>query len=185
MLHGRKTTATVAATLIALLTALLSVAIGLSGAETASAKPDLKTVKKQVEKLDQQAEAASERYNDARVKVAQTRVRLKALSSDLSRQQAVVDSMREEVAELVVDQFQGDALSATSQLVLSDDLSEDDIEDLLDEPPEGAQARFTLRIGQAAAFAEAAEELVSAGRPPCRLCGRPIGAEGHACPRWN
>jgi uncharacterized repeat protein (TIGR03847 family) len=71
------------------------------------------------------------------------------------------------------------------ELVLSDDLSEDDIEDLLDEPPEGAQARFTLRIGQAAAFAEAAEELVSAGRPPCRLCGRPIGAEGHACPRWN
>lgn len=121
MLHGRKSTATVAATLIALLTALLSVVIGLSGAETASAKPDLPTVKKQVAKLDRQAEAASERYNDARVKVAATQVRLKALNSDLARQQAVVDGMREEVAALVVDQFQGDALSATSQLVLSDD----------------------------------------------------------------
>lgn len=71
------------------------------------------------------------------------------------------------------------------ELVLDDDITEDDIEQLLDEAPLGAQARFTLRIGQAAAFAEAAEELVSAGRPPCRLCGRPIGAEGHACPRWN
>ncbi|MSV84086.1 MAG: DUF3090 family protein, partial [Actinobacteria bacterium] len=49
----------------------------------------------------------------------------------------------------------------------------------------GEQAKFTLRIAQAAAFAEAAEELLSAGRPPCRLCGRPIGIEGHNCPRWN
>ena len=71
------------------------------------------------------------------------------------------------------------------EIVVDDDFTEADIEELLDEPPIGAQARFTLRIAQAAAFAEAAEELVTAGRPPCRLCGRPIGAEGHACPRWN
>lgn len=67
-----------------------------------------------------------------------------------------------------------------------DEVTEDDIEDLLDsESEDGAVARFTLKAAQAAAFAEAAEELVAAGRPPCRLCGRPIGAEGHACPRWN
>jgi uncharacterized repeat protein (TIGR03847 family) len=71
------------------------------------------------------------------------------------------------------------------EIVVGDDLTEDDIDELLDQPTEGAQARFTLRIAQAAAFAEAAEELMTAGRPPCRLCGRPIGAEGHACPRWN
>lgn len=69
--------------------------------------------------------------------------------------------------------------------VLLDDPTEDDIDDLLDSSLEGSQARFTLRAGQAAAFAEAAEELMSSGRPPCRLCGRPIGPEGHACPRWN
>ncbi len=68
---------------------------------------------------------------------------------------------------------------------VADDFTEADIEELLEaDENSGAQARFTLRVGQAAAFAEAAEELVSAGRPPCRLCGRPIGAEGHACPRW-
>lgn len=71
------------------------------------------------------------------------------------------------------------------EVVVDEDFTENDIEELLDQPTEGAQARFTLRIGQAAAFAEAAEELMTAGRPPCRLCGRPIGAEGHACPRWN
>lgn len=54
-----------------------------------------------------------------------------------------------------------------------------------DDEPTGAQARFTLRAEQAAAFAEAAMELMSGGRPPCRLCGKPIGPSGHACPRWN
>lgn len=73
------------------------------------------------------------------------------------------------------------------ELTLPDDVTEADIEDLLDseDGSSGAQARFTLRAAQAAAFAEVADELVSAGRPPCRLCGRPIGPEGHDCPRWN
>jgi uncharacterized repeat protein (TIGR03847 family) len=73
------------------------------------------------------------------------------------------------------------------ELELDEDMTESDIEELLEseESPAGAQARFTLRAAQAAAFAEAADELIAAGRPPCRLCGRPIGPEGHACPRWN
>ncbi len=69
--------------------------------------------------------------------------------------------------------------------ILLEDPTEDDIDDLLDSPLEGHVARFTLRGGQAAAFVEAAEELMSSGRPPCRLCGRPIGPDGHDCPRWN
>ncbi|MFL6156774.1 MAG: NlpC/P60 family protein [Marmoricola sp.] len=97
----------------------MTVAVGLAGTESASAKPDIDTVKKQVEKLDRQAEAASERYNDAQVKVAQTQTKLVALNSDLLRQQALVGSMRKQVAAMVVDQYQGNALSTTSQLVLS------------------------------------------------------------------
>lgn len=91
-----------------------------------------------------------------------------------------------------VDESNGSIQVTTEELlpeeidvVVGDELTEDEIDELLDQPTEGAQARFTLRIAQAAAFAEAAEELMTAGRPPCRLCGRPIGAEGHACPRWN
>lgn len=48
-----------------------------------------------------------------------------------------------------------------------------------------ATARFVIRAAQAAAFAEAAAELMSAGRPPCRLCGAPMEPSGHHCPRWN
>jgi cell wall-associated NlpC family hydrolase len=119
VLHGRKRTATLVATLIALLTALVTVGIGLAGPESAVAKPDLNTVKKQVDKLDRQAEAASEHFNDAKVKVAATETKLTALNSDLGRQQTLVTSMRKQVAAMVVDQYQGNALSATSQLVLS------------------------------------------------------------------
>jgi uncharacterized repeat protein (TIGR03847 family) len=66
-----------------------------------------------------------------------------------------------------------------------DEFDDDTIDEMLEREPAGAEAHFTLKLGQAVAFAEAAMELVRAGRPPCQLCGRPIGPEGHACPRWN
>jgi cell wall-associated NlpC family hydrolase len=118
--NGRKRIAAIAATLISLMTALA--AIGISFATpSATAKPDLETVKKQVEKYDHLAEQASERYNDARVKLAVTKTKLGALNADLDRQQQVVAAMRKQVATMVVDQYQGDALSTTSQVVLSSD----------------------------------------------------------------
>jgi peptidoglycan DL-endopeptidase CwlO len=116
--NGRKRIAAIAATLISLMTALVVVGVGIA-TPSASAKPDLETVKKQVAKYDHLAEQASERYNDAQVKLAQTNTKLSALNADLARQQQVVDAMREQVASMVVDQYQGDALSTTSQVVLS------------------------------------------------------------------
>jgi len=116
--NGRKRAAAIAATLIALITALVGVGLSV-GTPAATAKPDLETAKKQVEKYEHLAEQASERYNDARVKLEATKTKLAALNSDLDRQEQVVDAMREQVATMVVDQYQGDALSTTSQVVLS------------------------------------------------------------------
>ena len=118
MPNGRKRAAAIAATLIALITALVGVGLSV-GTPAATAKPDLETAKKQVEKYEHLAEQASERYNDARVKLEATKTKLAALNSDLDRQEQVVDAMREQVATMVVDQYQGDALSTTSQVVLS------------------------------------------------------------------
>ncbi|MCW2787457.1 MAG: hypothetical protein JWP74_3974 [Marmoricola sp.] len=118
MLHGRKRTSALVAILIALITALITVGISFDS-PAATAKPDLNTVKKQVEKLDRAAEVASERYNEAKVKLAQTTTTLNALDADLGRQQQVVDTMQKQVAAMVVDQYQGDVLSTTSQVVLS------------------------------------------------------------------
>jgi cell wall-associated NlpC family hydrolase len=116
--NGRKRTAAIAATLISLMSALVAIGVGV-GSPSANAKPDLETLKKQVEKYDHLAEQASERYNDARVKLAETETKLDALNADLERQEAVIAAMRDQVAAMVVDQYQGDALSTTSQVVLS------------------------------------------------------------------
>ena len=50
---------------------------------------------------------------------------------------------------------------------------------------DGDTATITVTREQAAAFAIRATRLVEAGRPPCPLCGFPLGPEGHDCPRSN
>ncbi len=55
-----------------------------------------------------------------------------------------------------------------------------------DEPEEaGITARFWITRGQAKAMADHSLDVVSQGRPICALCGRPINAEGHFCPKRN
>lgn len=51
------------------------------------------------------------------------------------------------------------------------------------EPPEVLVVR--MAADQARAFARRARSVVSAGRPPCPLCGEPLDAGGHLCPRQN
>ncbi len=67
-------------------------------------------------------------------------------------------------------------------------LSEEEIgEDVvLEDTEEGPDAlRVFLTLAEARAFAEHAQTLVKAGRPPCPLCGNPLDADGHICPRLN
>ena len=54
-----------------------------------------------------------------------------------------------------------------------------------EEEEEGAEARFAVTREQVAALAIRGTRLVEAGRPPCPLCGYPLDASGHACPRTN
>ncbi len=62
------------------------------------------------------------------------------------------------------------------------------LEELTEEETEaddGASVKVHLNRAQVSAFVGHARALVSAGRPPCRFCGLPLDAEGHACPRMN
>ena len=45
--------------------------------------------------------------------------------------------------------------------------------------------RVRITPGAARAFAQRAAKIVSAGRPPCPLCGLPLDTDGHICPRQN
>jgi uncharacterized repeat protein (TIGR03847 family) len=55
----------------------------------------------------------------------------------------------------------------------------EDVED----GPDVLRVRITAEAARA--FIERARRVVSAGRPPCPLCGLPLDAEGHVCPRLN
>jgi uncharacterized repeat protein (TIGR03847 family) len=45
--------------------------------------------------------------------------------------------------------------------------------------------RVRLTPQAARAFIERARRVVASGRPPCPLCGQPLDASGHLCPRHN
>jgi uncharacterized repeat protein (TIGR03847 family) len=55
--------------------------------------------------------------------------------------------------------------------------------DLLAEEPR--LVRVVLTPAKARAFAQRAQSIVAAGRPPCPFCGGPLEPEGHICPRAN
>ena len=69
-------------------------------------------------------------------------------------------------------------------LALSDEEVGEDV--VLEDKDEGPDAlRVFLSLGEARNFAKHAQAIVAAGRPPCPLCGNPLDAEGHICPRLN
>jgi uncharacterized repeat protein (TIGR03847 family) len=77
-------------------------------------------------------------------------------------------------------------LLVAEELIVDED--EGEIEGVAADPtsgPEEATARFRLSRSQVLAFIRTAAELVTSGRPLCRLCGKPIDPDGHACPRLN
>ncbi|HSJ22051.1 MAG TPA: NlpC/P60 family protein [Nocardioidaceae bacterium] len=115
MLDGRKRISVIAACGIATLGGSLLVAA------PSSAEPDIEEVQARVERLYHEAEQASERFNDARVELERTQARLKSLRADLERQEQKVEDVRARVASTVVAQYQGQALSTTSQVFLSED----------------------------------------------------------------
>ena len=65
--------------------------------------------------------------------------------------------------------------------------SETPVEPLSEDIPVDGPGVLRVRISPSAAraFAQRALSLVAAGRPPCPLCGLPLDANGHVCPRQN
>lgn len=63
---------------------------------------------------------------------------------------------------------------------------EDASDDEDDDDPDGPDLfRVQLEAPAARAFVERAVTVVASGRPPCPLCGEPLDAQGHLCPRRN
>jgi uncharacterized repeat protein (TIGR03847 family) len=59
-------------------------------------------------------------------------------------------------------------------------------ETLLEDVEDGPDAlRVLIEPRRARAFVDRARKVISAGRPPCPLCGQPLDPDGHICPRQN
>jgi uncharacterized repeat protein (TIGR03847 family) len=71
-------------------------------------------------------------------------------------------------------------------IIEAQEVTEDDQEpEIGADEPVISVLRVRITAGQARAFAERALRVVAAGRPPCPLCGLPLDAAGHVCPRQN
>ena len=69
-------------------------------------------------------------------------------------------------------------------LALTDEEVGEDV--VLEDREDGPDAlRVFLSLAEARDFAQHAQTVVAAGRPPCPLCGNPLDAVGHICPRLN
>ena len=58
-----------------------------------------------------------------------------------------------------------------------------EVEDNDEDGPDLLRVRLTADAARS--FVERAFRVIRAGRPPCPLCGNPLDATGHICPRKN
>ena len=115
MLNGRKRT------FAAISGVLLAVVIGSLPSSPAQAEPTIDQVQTRVDRLYHEAEQASERYNQAKVELAELRKDLDALQADQDRQDGRLATVREQVQDSIVSQYEGTSLSAVGQAVVSED----------------------------------------------------------------
>ena len=73
-----------------------------------------------------------------------------------------------------------------AEVELDEVLADEQAIDPLD-PTEESTDALVVRLdpGAASQFARRCAAVVSAGRPPCPFCGRPLDPGGHLCPRAN
>lgn len=117
MLNGHKRFATV----LSALALAGSICLTVSGSGPAQAEPDIDDVRARVDRLYQEAEQAQERYNDAKLELAELNDELDSLESDEVRQGDEVARVRTDVRDSVIRQFQGQTLGPATELLNADE----------------------------------------------------------------
>lgn len=117
MLNGHKRFATV----LSALALAGSICLTVSASGPAQAEPDIDDVRARVDRLYQEAEQAQERYNDAKLELAELNDELDSLESDEVRQGDEVARVRTDVRDSVIRQFQGQTLGPATELLNADE----------------------------------------------------------------
>jgi len=118
VLNGRKSLVTVFAA------AAIVTSVGALPGGSAQANPSIEDVQHRVDRLYRAAEQASERYNQIHVQLTQMRGDVHSLQADQARQERRTEKARQVVADSIVQQYEGDSLSAVGQAVVSKDPTE-------------------------------------------------------------
>ena len=105
------------------LSTLCLTALGTSvlSATPSSAEPSIADVRERVSTLYHEAEQASERVNDARIRLESAKGRLDRLHDRVQDQRAEYHDVRDQVVATVRAQVQGETLATASQVLLSSD----------------------------------------------------------------
>ncbi|MDN5896821.1 MAG: NlpC/P60 family protein [Nocardioides sp.] len=98
--------------------------ISLVPTTPSSAKPDIDDVKTRVDRLYHEAEIATENHHDAELELKGLKADLKGLKADQKSQQQRVNKLSSSVNQAIAAQYEGQSISTTGQLVLSDDPQE-------------------------------------------------------------
>ena len=101
----------------------LAAAVGFMPSSPASAQPDIDSVQARVDTLYHQAEQASERYNEAKLELTSLKRDLGLLKSDQGRQDARLETVRRQVQDSVIRQYEGQSMDAVGRVVVSEDPS--------------------------------------------------------------
>ena len=115
MLNGRRRFSA------AITAVLLALVIGSVPSSPAQAEPSIDDVQTRVDRLYHQAEQAQERYHDAQVELDELRKDVGSLQADQDRQDDRLTTVREQVQDSIVSQYEGTSLSAVGQAVVSED----------------------------------------------------------------
>ena len=118
MLNGRRRYSA------AITAVLLALVIGSVPSSPAQAEPSIDEVQTRVDRLYHQAEQAQERYHDAKVELDELRKDVGSLQADQDRQDDRLTTVREQVQDSIVSQYEGTSLSAVGQAVVSEDPSQ-------------------------------------------------------------
>ncbi|CAL9567643.1 NlpC/P60 family protein [Streptomyces sp. enrichment culture] len=96
-------------------------ATGLGGTGHADPQPTAAQVRAKVDKLYQEAEVATEKYNGAKEKADSTEQRLEKLRDEAARKEDRLNSAREALGSVAAAQYRGGGLDPAVQLALSSD----------------------------------------------------------------
>ncbi len=103
---------------------VLAATIGLIPSSPAQAEPEIKDVKVRVDTLFHEAEQASERFNDAKIELAELQDTLKSLRSDQNREGTSLDGVRSQARDAILRQYAGTSLTAIGEVLAAGDPGE-------------------------------------------------------------